>query len=37
MKCKECLGKGEYMTTSKHDSREWIDIECEECEGTGKI
>ena len=37
MICKECKGKGEYMTTSEYDNREWIEIICNYCNGKGKI
>jgi DnaJ-class molecular chaperone len=37
MWCGVCKGKGSYMATSEHDSREWIEIECDECNGTGDI
>lgn len=38
MKCKQCNGKGSYMTDDPHIKNEYIEVEhCQECDGTGDI
>lgn len=35
--CKQCDGKGSYMTDDPHIKHEYIEVECIECDGTGVI
>ena len=36
--CKQCDGKGSYMTEDPHIKNEYIEVEqCQECDGTGVV